>query len=212
MSLRRQINKGDLNEINAAISKDNSLVNQVIKWGPLCKNHCHPLHYLCDLVFADKLDGQLAGEIASKLIEHGADVNGYGFAELKDTPLITAASLHADEVALVLIEAGADIHHGGLFGGTALHWAAWCGRDKVVKRLLQEEIDLDRRCISHQSTAFFWAAHGIAQGGEKNQNNQIECARMLKDAGADITIPNAENITARELLKDNIAFIELLNT
>jgi len=207
MSLKRQIDKGYAAKIQEAIKKDNSLVNQVIKWGPLLRNKSHPIHYLCDRVFAEKLDDKTAGEIATLLIDHGADVNGYGFEELKDTPLVAAASLHADEVALVLIDAGADIHHAGCFGGTALHWAAWCGRDKVVKRLLQEDIDLDRRCISHKSTAFFWAAHGRANGGEKNQRNQIDCARMLKEAGADMTIPNLNGITAKALLKDDQAFL-----
>lgn len=210
MSLKRQIDKGDPTKIQEAIKKDHSLVNKVIKWGPLLKNKSHPIHYLCDRVFADKLDGKIAGKITTLLIDHGADVNGYGFEELKDTPLVAAASLHADEVALVLIDAGADIHHAGCLGGTALHWAAWCGKDKVVKRLLQEDIDLDRRCIAHKSTAFFWAAHGRANGGEKNLHDQIGCARLLKTAGADTSIPNINGVTAKALLKDDLDFLNAI--
>ena len=207
MSLKNQINKSEIEAIKAAIEKNPKLVNKQIKWGPLLKNKSHPLHYLCDRVFNDSLDSKVAGNIAQLLLENGADVNGFGFEELKDTPLVAAASLHADEVALVLIEAGADIHHGGCFGGTALHWAAWCGRDRVVKRLLEEDLDLNKRCVTHKSTAFFWAAHGRANGGKKNAHHQIECAKMIKDAGADTSIPNINNITVRKLLKDDEAFM-----
>jgi len=212
MSLKNYIEQGDIDGIKNAIKMDPDLVDKVIKWGTLLKNKSHPLHYLSDQVFAGKLNDKTAGKIAQLLIDEGVQINGYGFEELKDTPLTAAASLHADEVALALIEAGADIHHGGCYGGTALHWAAWCGRDRIVKRLLQEDINLDRRCITHKSTAFFWAAHGIAEGGEKNLHRQLECAKMLKEAGADTSIPNINNITARELLNNNAAFLDLLSS
>lgn len=210
MSLKQQINRGDIEGIKTAISTDPGKVNQIIKWGPLLKNHVHPLHYLCDRVFTDKLEDKQAGDIASLLIQEGTKINGYGFEELKDTPLVAAASLHADEVAMVLIDVGADIHHGGCFGGTALHWAAWCGRDRVVRRLLKEELDIDRRCVTHKSTAFFWAAHGRANSGEKSKHNQIECAKLIKDAGADMSIPNMEGTTAKELLKDDEEFLNAI--
>lgn len=208
MSLKKQINSSDIKTIKSALDKNPDLANAPIKWGPLFKNISHPLHYLCDRVFSNNMEDKTAGEIAQLLIDNGANINGYGFEEMKDTPLVAAASLHADSVALALIEAGADINHAGCVGGTALHWAAWCGRDQVVKRLLEEEIDIDRRCVSHKSTSFFWAAHGRANGGDKNLHNQIECAKMIKDAGADTSIPNAENITARELLKDDSTFMQ----
>jgi ankyrin repeat protein len=207
MSLKQHINNGDLDGIMSAIAKDPSKVNQIIKWGPLFKNQVHPLHYLCDRVFSGELEDETASQIASFLIENGANINGYGFEELKDTPLVAAASLHADEVAMVLIEAGADIHHGGCLGGTALHWAAWCGRERLVKRLLEEELDIDRRCIAHASTAFFWAAHGRASSKEKTKQNQIECAKLIRDAGADLSIPNMNGTTAKELLKNDEEFL-----
>lgn len=211
MSLKKLINNNDLDGIKAQVAKEPRLCNEIIKWGLLNKNQVHPLHYLCDRVFSKDMDDKLAGEIAQLLIDNGAKVDGYGFEELKDTPLVAATSLSADAVALALINAGADIHHAGCFGGTALHWAAWCGRDEVVSRLLQEEIDLDRRCVTHQSTAFFWAAHGLLNAGEHSKHNQRECARIIKDAGADTSIPNINNITAKEMLKDDPEFLEMLD-
>lgn len=208
MSLKSLINEGNIDGINLALKKDTSLSNKIIKWGPLLKNKVHPLHYLCDRVFANKLEDKTAAEIARNLVNHGANINGYGYQEMEDTPLIAATSLGADGVALVLIEAGADIHHKGCLGGTALHWGAWCGRDTVVKRLLEEKIDLNIRDITHKSTVFFWAAHGRARGGEQNQHKQIACAKMIKDAGADTSIPNAEGTTVAELMKDDKEFMD----
>lgn len=210
MSLKKLINNNDLDGIKASISKNPKLCDEIIKWGPLLKNQVHPLHYLCDRVFNGQMDNDLAGQIAQVLIDQGAKIDGYGYEEMEDTPLVAAASLSADGVAMALIEAGADIHHAGCFGGTALHWAAWCGRDQVVSRLLQEEVDLNRRCVTHKSTAFFWAAHGRANAGEHSRNNQVACAKLIKDAGADTSIPNIEGITAKELLKDDEEFMDAI--
>lgn len=210
MSLKSIIDDCDKDAIELALKKNPKLANKIIRWGPLLKNKVHPLHYLCDRVFAKKLNDKLAGGIAQCLINHGAVANGYGYEEMQDTPLVAAASLGADEVALVLIEAGADIHHKGCLGGTALHWAAWCGRDKVVKRLLEEKIDLNIRDLTHESTAFFWAAHGRARGGEQNQHQQIACAKMIKDAGADTSIPNAEGTTVLELMEGDEEFLNVV--
>lgn len=210
MSLKKLIDNNDLDGIKAKVEKDPKQCDEIIKWGLLNKNQVHPLHYLCDRVFNGDMDNDLSGQIAQCLIDSGAKIDGYSFEELKDTPLVAAASLSADAVAMALINAGADIHHSGCFGGTALHWAAWCGRDQVVSRLLQEDIDLDKRCVTHQSTAFFWAAHGQLNAGEHSRHNQIECARLIKEAGADTSIPNINNITAKELLKDDPEFLEML--
>src|SRR3546814_21154909 len=85
--------------------------------------------------------------MAEICLENGAHINGNGLIEKQDTPLIAAASLHADRVAFFYIEQGADINHAGCHGCTALHWAAWCGRDKVVSRLVQEGADIHKKCI-----------------------------------------------------------------
>jgi hypothetical protein len=54
-------------------------------------------------------------------LEFGANVNGNNPAEKQDSPLLAAASLNADQLAYLYIEHGADIHHAGCHGGTALH-------------------------------------------------------------------------------------------
>ena len=171
----------------------------------------HPLHRICDGVFEKQYTDEQALEMAKIFLKAGADINGFGLMEKQDTPLIAAASLHADEVALFYIENGAAIHHAGCHGGTALHWAAWCGRARVVKRLLQEDIAIDQTCADFGGTPLFWAVHGLKHGGEKNRYEQVECARLLVQAGADKSIPNKDGSTVLDLLDESdIALQNLL--
>lgn len=57
------------------------------------------------------------------------------------SPLITAAVFGQTDIALQLIEAGADINQQNNEGSTALHAAAFFGRVKVVEALLQHGAD-----------------------------------------------------------------------
>ena len=113
--------------LRKVLSENPSLANQGI---PLGDNPAlaHPLHRLCDGVFHGLYSDEQAAEMARIFLTYGARVDGDPFRDQKDTPLVAAASLHADAVALLYIEQGANIHHRGCHGGTALHWAAWCGR------------------------------------------------------------------------------------
>lgn len=185
--------------LRKALSEDPSLVNQGI---PLDDNPelAHPLHRLCDGVFNGAYSDEQAVEMARIFLTYGARVDGDLLRDLKDTPLIAAASLQADSVALLYIEHGANIFHPGCHGGTALHWAAWCGRDKLVKRLLEARPEINRLCITFKSTPLFWGVHGHKFGGEKNRKNQVECVRLLLEAGADKSIPNFEGYKPIELL------------
>jgi uncharacterized protein len=149
-------------------------------------------------------------EMASIFLTYGARVDGDPLRDLKDTPLIAAASLHADSVALLYIDHGANIFHPGCHGGTALHWAAWCGRDKLVKRLLEAKSEINRLCLTFKSAPVFWGVHGYKFGGDKNRKNQVECVRLLLDAGADTSIPNFEGYKPIELL-DATVDAEMIN-
>jgi len=136
------------------------------------------------------------------LLEYGANINGNAAEEKQDTPLIAATSLHSDQLAILYIEHGADIHHAGCHGGTALHWAAWCGRPAVVKRLLQEKPEIDKRCIDFKATPLFWAVHGLKRGDKNDLHKHLECIKILVEAGSDKNIPNAEGISIFDLISD----------
>lgn len=160
----------------------------------------HPLHRLCDGVISDLYTDEDALEMAKIFLEFGADINGVKMVDNRDTPLVAAASLHAEKTAIYYIGQGADIKHRGGHGGTALHWAAWVGRDKLVKKLIEEGAEINIRCVEFKGTPLLWAVHGYKHAGSKNRLNQIECARLLLAAGADKTVTNIEGVPAIDFL------------
>jgi len=211
-SIRSLIATSDVEGLRDALSANPALANEGV---PLAENDDrkeHPLHRICDGVMDGAYTDDAAVDMAKIFLEHGANVNGYALREKKDTPLIAATSLHADKVALLYIEKGANIHHAGTHGGTALHWASWTGRDIVVARLLLEKADVHKRCVDFRATPLFWAAHGFKFGGAENRHHQIECARLLLEAGAEKKTENIEGVTLLEMLgRENEELFKLLN-
>jgi ankyrin repeat protein len=148
--------------------------------------------------------------MARIFLENGANVNGNELTEKKDSPLVAAASLHADRVAILYLENGAVIEHPGCHGGTALHWAAWCGRDALVKKLVEAGAPVNKICIDFKSTPLFWAVHGLKNGGGTETAGYVACVKALLHAGADKNIPNANGQRAYDLLDDNDAELKSL--
>lgn len=179
-----------------------SLANEGIPFDEKNMTKAHPLHRICDHVFAHDYSDREAVEMARLFLAHGAAIDGYGPIEKQDTPLLAAASLHAEEVGILYIENGASIHHAGCHGGTALHWAAWTGRDRLVAGLIQAGADLHQRCIDFKGTPLLWAVHGYKHTGLENRHHQLACAKLLIEAGADITVPNIEGTTPLGLLDE----------
>lgn len=191
---------GDLHAIDRSL-EENSLLAHA---GITLKNNSqpeHPLHRICDGVSNGDYPDEKAVEIAKVFVRHGAKVNG-AYIPGKDSPLTAACSLRADKVALYYLSLGADINHQGCHGGTALHWAAWCGRDIIVERLLQLSPQINQRCIDFKSTPLFWALHGYRFGRAENLRHQVNCARLLLNHGADPTIPNFEGYTPKQLIRE----------
>lgn len=103
-----------------------------------------PLGYVAMLRY-DTVDGRWrhvpgTGALAQVLLDAGAPVDGV--ADDDETPLMTAASYGDAEVALVLIEAGADLaataspRSGGVPGGNALRHAVVFEKVAVLQMLL----------------------------------------------------------------------------
>ena len=202
MNIKLLIEYKDYSGIESALKENPALANEGIPYDEKNTTKAHPLHRICDAVYSKRITDEESVELAKIFLKHGADVNGNNPDENKDSPLVAAASLHADGLALLYIDSGADIHHAGCHGGTALHWAAWCGRDKVVKKLINAGGEINRRCKDFISTPLFWAIHGLKNGGPENIKNQVACAKLLVEAGADKTIPNIDGNTPFDLLND----------
>jgi ankyrin repeat protein len=80
-----------------------------------------------------------------------------------------------------------------------LHWAACFLIDKVVRKLVQEGAEINKRCIDFKSTPLFWAVHGLKNGGYNDMPACLECVKILLEAGADKSIPNAQGTTVFDL-------------
>lgn len=192
MEIRALIEHKDLDGLRKILSSKPALANEGLPFDEKNTTKAHPLHRICDAVFAGKCTDDEAVEIAKIFLQFGASINGNELIDTRDTPLVAAASLHAEKVGIFYIEQGADIHHRGCHGGTALHWAAWTGRDQLVKKLIAEKAAINKRCVDFQGTPLLWALHGYKLGGKENLHNQVECVKHLLEAGADKTIPNKE--------------------
>jgi uncharacterized protein len=201
-SIKQLIDNRDYVGLREALSTNPTLANEGIPYDEMNPVKAHPLHRICDGVFNKKFTDEEAVEIAKVFLEYGANINGNELREKHDTPLVAASSLYADAVAIFYLDYGANINHAGGHGGTALHWAAWCGRDKVVRRLVQEGAEINKRCIDFRATPLFWAVHGLKKGDKSNVNNQVECAKILVESGADKNIPNADGLTVFDLLSE----------
>lgn len=202
MKLKELIDHKDYEGIRQALSDNPGLANEGLPYDEVNTAKAHPLHRICDGVFSKKYSDEDAVKMAALFLEFGADVNGNNPAEKQDSPLVAAASLNADQVAFLYIEHGADIHHAGCHGGTALHWAAWCGREKLVKKLIQEGAAWNRLCIDFKATPLFWAVHGLKNGDKSNLQSHLNCIQILVDAGSDKMIPNADGNTIFDLAGD----------
>lgn len=202
------IENGRVDEIADILADDPNCANEPVALSQDETATAHPLHRVCDAVFEGKITDEKAVEIARIFLEHGARVDGNGFEENKDTPLIVAASLHAEKVGILYVESGAELSHGGCRGGTALHWAAWTGCAKLVKSLIDAGAPLEKRCADFNMTPLGWALHGRKYGGDGNLQPQTTCAKHLIGAGAKTEDYSGENL--KFLSPDDAADKELI--
>lgn len=199
--IRQLVEQVNLDGLRHLLSRHPELANAGIALGSQDATPAHPLHRICDGVCHRIYADEQALDMARIFISFGADVNGGTLVDTRDSPLTAAASLFADLTGSYYIDQGAAISHRGCHGGTALHWAAWCGRDRLVKKLIDVGAPLEQRCKDYNSTALFWAIHGYKFGGENNRHHQIQCAQLLVSAGAEKDTRNGGGLHVLELLE-----------
>ena len=130
--VKTAIEAGDATALRRILAEVPVRANELIRWGRDCRIATHPLHYVSDMLCNGVLPKGKELGLVEVLIQAGADLNFQ--KEGKDTPLIGAASLGAEEVGLKLLDAGARPELRGGFGETALHWAALLGEDRLAGR------------------------------------------------------------------------------
>ncbi len=190
MNIRDLVFSDNLQELNDALRAHPELANKEFSL-PDNPATAHPLHRICDGVSGRYYSEETGVEIAKIFFANGANLN-LPRADGNDSPLTAACSMWCDQLALLYIQHGARVDHKGCHGGTALHWAAWCGRDVVVAKLVTLQADINQLCIDYKSTPLFWAVHGQRFGGKENRHRQVKCAQILLEHGADPSIPNFE--------------------
>jgi ankyrin repeat protein len=174
----------DYEGLRSLLTQDPALSNQGIPFDDNNRSVAHPLHRICDAVFNKIITDEQAVGFAKIFLDFGAEINAT-VTENQDSPLTAAASLHAEQVGMLYVDRGANIHHAGCHGGTALHWAAWVGRDKLVDKLIRAGADIHRKCVDFGNTPLQWARHGFNAASKENQHNQLQCVRLLIAAGAE---------------------------
>jgi len=182
-AVREAIEAGDVDALSALVGADPTLAEADVAFGPGGRNRVPPLHYVCDVVFR-RLPGREASvELANVLLEAGVDPDR-AYARSGDTYLIAAASLGAEEVGLRLVELGADVRPRGLFGATALHWAAHMGLERLAAALLDAGAELELADARYGCTPLEWTLHAWSERGAGRREGLPIVARLLRERGA----------------------------
>jgi hypothetical protein len=182
-AVRDAIERADAAGLRALLAADPDLAEAPVVWGEGGKNSVPPLHFVCDAVFRQLATEEQALELADALLGAGADPRR-AYAESGDTFLIAAASLGAERVGLRLVEVGVDVTARGLFGATALHWAAIMGLGGLARALLEAGAELDLRDERYQCTPLEWALHGWTEGTSGRRDGLPGVVRELRERGA----------------------------
>lgn len=192
---RRLIEQGDVDGVRRALERDPSLANRTIRWHLNQDNESDPLHYVSDCVSQGWLTNGSESELAKALLAHGAAINGN---DGRESPLIAAASLGAEKVATVLIEAGAELEATSIYRARALHWAAWVGVSRTVEQLVSRGAELEAKDSEFRATPLCWAVHGYGPDGPEKKD-QVGAARILLAAGASAQTSNKQGRSALEM-------------
>lgn len=198
MDVKSAINTGDVDALRRLLAEESTRANEPILWGKNLEIRTHPLHYVSDMLFGGLLHRGSESPLIEVLLEAGADPNYQ--APNGETPLIGAASLHAEEVGLQLLDAGAQPNAKGVFNETALHWAAHTGLRRLVERLLNKGADVNLRDDRYNSTPLGWAIHGSFSSHPGTQVDHHGVAALLVAAGA---IVEPDCLTDEEVRSDS---------
>lgn len=188
MDVKTAIESGHTDALRRLLAENPSLANTLIRWGRREQCLTHPLHYVSDMLFEGTLQRGKELPLVEALIESGADLNFQrerSDGKMSDSPLIGAATLGAEGVGLRLLDAGAKPELQGLFGETALHWAALLGEERLARRLISCS-GLNRRDQKYNSPPLGWAIHGWENPPAGNHGKQPQVIVLLVTAGAAI--------------------------
>lgn len=161
------IKNGDRNTVEEMVKKEPETVNVL---DPV--THNTPLH---------TATFNREEELASFLVENGADVNAvnrYG-----GTPLQFAAANGGLKIAKMLIEKGADVNASSNNGNTPLHFAAG-NRKESIRSLIDNHdniLDIARLLLENEADASTKNADGLTPLEMAKEKGRKEIEKLLKD-------------------------------
>src|SRR5690606_7400227 len=130
-------------------------------------------------------------EIARLLLEAGADPNAKD--RMQDSAFLYAGAEGLNEILRLTLRHGADVTSTNRFGGTALIPASEHGHVETVRILIEAGGP-----VNHVNDLSWTALHeAIVLGG--GSRDQVRVVRMLRDAGADPSIPDGDGVLPRRL-------------
>jgi hypothetical protein len=188
MDVKTAIRHGDAAALRQLLADDSSRANELIRWGERKPCFTHPLHFISDMLFEGTLPQGKEIPLVDVLLDAGADLDFQRSREdgkKGDTPLIGAASLGAEDLGLRLLAAGAKPDLRGLFGETALHWAALLGEDRLAAELIRGS-NVNLRDEKYDSPPLGWAIHGWCDPPAGNHGRQRQVVALLVAAGASV--------------------------
>nr|WP_263325217.1 ankyrin repeat domain-containing protein [Neobacillus sp. Marseille-Q6967] len=130
-------------------------------------------------------------EAAKILIDAGADVNIQD--NMENNPFLYAGAEGYIDILKLTIKAGANPFLTNRYGGTALIPASEHGYVDVIKELLTNT-DIDVNHVNHLGWTALLEAIILNNGNEK----QKQTVQLLIDHGADVNIPDNNNVTPLE--------------
>ena len=195
--VKQALEAGDADALRALVAADPALRDADVRFGPDDRHAVPPLHYACDLVFREVVSQEQGLALAEVLLAAGVDADRV-YAKSGDTFLIAAASLGAEGIGLRLLEHGVDIHGRGLFGATALHWAAFMGADRLAGALAAAGGELELRDVQHECTPLEWALHAWTDGTNGSREGVPRAARALVARGARVPADAAAQLAGED--------------
>ena len=162
------------------LNKDCKLINKVNNY-----YHCPPIpsqspynnDQLDELHIAAKY-GDL--EKVNKLIADRIDVNSQS-GKYEDTPLMLAIDNGHRDIAITLLNHGAEINKFQRYGVTALHKAVNSGQIDITKELILRGADVNALLNKYEKTGtpLHWAAR-------RSNGNSVKMAKLLMENGANL--------------------------
>lgn len=130
-------------------------------------------------------------EVAKLLLDAGADPNAKD--ELQDSAFLYAGAEGIDEILIETLKHGADVTSTNRYGGTALIPASEHGFVSTVKILLEAGVP-----VNHINNLGWTALHEAIVLGTGSAEH-VETVRLLIEGGADVTIPDGDGVSPRDL-------------